>query len=357
MTKRKPIVLKFNKEIAQKITAIIISLATFLAGFSFILGEFLTKFDILIFTFLTISIVTTSTYLFIFKFTQEKNSKIDKTRFYLFALYSVIAYIVLITFAAIYLATKGQLAVSVFFFKLIMAINFVLSMTFWTKVSDRKIARIPIYALVIGVSACSLYFIAADIFTIKTTLAVNKDLIAVNAASVLGIIMLYQKNLKNTKEKLLSFTLFTINALTILLAQNLLALFTLTSVIISIELINTLRQYFKTRDLSVFSSIAMNFVILLLLNVTYVLISPNFKNQISQLSPITFLLTLDFIVVLLVVSAFIGKFLMREMRVIVSATLILVFTMLFIKLGDITLIAISVLLAYNLGSREIQTKK
>jgi hypothetical protein len=349
-TKERRIVkIRLNKNTLEKIVVWSISLGTLMAGLSLILGNSANLLDFISFTTLIISALMTSLYILL---VQEKQSSSDKTKFFMFTMIICVTYIAILSIVSARYFYQGQLIVNAFWYRILFAWNFAISLVFWEFIKGDKVYKIPIFTFIIGVSLASIAFIYANIFNVAPAIIANKGLISILSAAVLAITMIQQNKLSTKKDKIIGFSLFVISSLAILLAQNIVAIFALSVSVIIYSTLRSIRSYKGEKQPIAFFSLLINVGIIVLLNTTYFLISTNNIKQFVALSPMTLKTSFDSIAVILIFSAFIGKFFMKELKVGSVAVIVLIIAALFTPFSDLVWISLGTLTALHLANQQ-----
>jgi hypothetical protein len=162
--KRKNVIkISVNNSTLQHIVSWSISLGSLMAGLSFALGDVIPSFESLTFIILILSFVVTLLYIV---FVQRRQKNHDKTRFFIFSMIVILSYIIVIGIVSAKFYLAQQLAFSAFWFRILIASNFAVSLVFWEFAKANKLDRIPIYSFIAGVSLASIYFVIANVFNI-----------------------------------------------------------------------------------------------------------------------------------------------------------------------------------------------
>jgi hypothetical protein len=338
---------KINLSIIDNIISWILCLGILISTLSFITADFLANSETAVFIILGIAGVISLIFALFF----QKNNSNDKTKFYTFSLVTAVIYLAVISIYAIYFYTKGELAISAYWYRAILALNFIAALIFWNKSSITGVHKTPMNVLIYAVSLTSFYFIIVNLFGLKSTTPLNKDMISILSAGVLAVTIFQQAKLSTKTDKLISFIIFVINSLAILLAQNFIALFTLTFSVFVASLLEAIANFRKNKLASSFFPLIINSVVTFLLFITYYVISTDFDAQILRLKSIDIVVSIDTIVIFVISAVFIGKSLMKAQVESNLAILVILLSSLFMPIGEFIWYILFILLASNIATK------
>lgn len=337
--------IKLSLNNLKQLITIFFSAGIIFSSLSFILVNYFPNYDLFIMILLAVTGVSILTYAIF----QKNLENTDKTNFYRFALFIAIFYLGVISAYAIYFFYKGELAANAFWFRAILSVNFIGGLILWNKIKSENLNKLSLNLFIGSVTITSIYFIVINLFGLKSNIVLSKDLVAILAASALAITIFQQSRVSEKSNKIISFLLFVVNSLTILLAQNLIALIALSITIFISSFAQAINRYKIEREGKSFFTLIINLVITGLLFLTYFVISTDFSQQLNRLKLPTIVVSIDTIAIFLFSAIFIGKYLMRDQRDSNQAILVLLFSSLFLVLNEYLWITTLLLLALNLG--------